>query len=86
MKPERRVNAGQEREFGFHSSLLEALKAVSRGGTSSDLHFEKITLSAFGEGSGNPLQCSLPGESQGWRSLVGCRLWGRTELDMTDAT
>ena len=28
----------------------------------------------------------LPGESQGWRGLVGCRLWGRTELDMTDAT
>ena len=20
----------------------------------------------------------LPGESQGWGSLVGCRLWGRT--------
>ena len=28
----------------------------------------------------------LPGESQGWRSLVGCRLWGRTESDTTDAT
>ena len=28
----------------------------------------------------------LPGESQGWRSLVGCHLWGRTELDMTEAT
>ena len=28
----------------------------------------------------------LPGESQGWRSLVGCRLWGRTELDKTEAT
>ena len=28
----------------------------------------------------------LPGESQGWGSLVGCRLWGRTESDMTDAT
>ena len=28
----------------------------------------------------------LPGESQGWGSLVGCRLWGRTELDMSDAT
>ena len=28
----------------------------------------------------------LPGESQGWRSLVGCRLWGRTESDMTEAT
>ena len=28
----------------------------------------------------------LPGESQGWESLVGCHLWGRTELDMTEAT
>ena len=28
----------------------------------------------------------LPGESQGQRSLVGCHLWGRTELDTTEAT
>ena len=28
----------------------------------------------------------LPGESQGWGSLVGHRLWGRTESDMTEAT
>ena len=28
----------------------------------------------------------LPGESQGQRSLVGCRLWGCTELDTTEAT
>ena len=28
----------------------------------------------------------LPGESQGQRSLVGCPLWGRTELDTTEAT
>ena len=28
----------------------------------------------------------LPGESQGRGSLVGCRLWGRTELDTTEAT
>ena len=28
----------------------------------------------------------LPGESQGWGSLVGCRLWGRTELDTAEAT
>ena len=28
----------------------------------------------------------LPGESQGRRSLVGCRLWGPTELDTTEAT
>ena len=28
----------------------------------------------------------LPGESQGLGSLVGCRLWGRTESDTTEAT
>ena len=28
----------------------------------------------------------LPGESQGWGSLVGCRLWGRTESVTTEAT
>ena len=28
----------------------------------------------------------LPGESQGWGSLVGCLLWGHTELDMTEVT
>ena len=28
----------------------------------------------------------VPGESKGWRSLVGCHLWGRTELDTTEAT
>ena len=25
----------------------------------------------------------LPGESQGWQRLLGCRLWGHTESDMT---
>ena len=33
-----------------------------------------------------PTPVFLPGESQGWRSLVGCHLWGRTESDTTDAT
>ena len=33
-----------------------------------------------------PTPVFLPGESQGWGSLVGCRLWGRTESDTTDAT
>ena len=28
----------------------------------------------------------LPGESQGWGSLVGCRLWGHTESNMTEVT
>ena len=33
-----------------------------------------------------PTPVFLSGESQGWGSLVGCRLWGRTELDTTEAT
>ena len=28
----------------------------------------------------------LPGESQGWGSLVDCHLWGHTESDTTEAT
>ena len=33
-----------------------------------------------------PTPVFLPGESQGWGSLVGCCLWGHTELDMTEVT
>ena len=28
----------------------------------------------------------MPGESQGWGSLVCCRLWGHTESDPTEVT
>ena len=48
------------------------------------LHFH-FSLSCTGEGHGNPLQYScLENPRDG--SLVGCRLWGRTELDTTDVT
>ena len=33
-----------------------------------------------------PTPVFLPGESQRQGSLVGCRLWGHTELDTTDVT
>ena len=33
-----------------------------------------------------PTPVFLPGESQGQGSLVGCCLWGRTELDTTEVT
>ena len=32
-----------------------------------------------------PTPVFFPGEFQGWRSLVGCRLWGSTELDTTES-
>ena len=34
-------------------------------GTTEQLHFH-FSLSCIGEGNGNPLRCSWPGESQGW--------------------
>ena len=34
----------------------------------------------------HPTPVFLPGESQGRQSLVGCRLWGRTESDTAGAT
>ena len=33
-----------------------------------------------------PTPVLSPGESQGRGSLVGCRLWGRTESDTTEVT
>ena len=33
-----------------------------------------------------PTPVFLPGESQGWGSLVGCCLWGRIESDTTEVT
>ena len=33
-----------------------------------------------------PTPVFLPGESQGWESLVGYHLWGRMESDTTEVT
>ena len=33
-----------------------------------------------------PTPVFLPGGSHGWWSLVGCRVWGRTDLDTTEVT
>ena len=43
-----------------------------------------LCLLHWQEGSLPPV--FLPGESQGRGSLAGCRLWGRTESDTTEAT
>ena len=45
---------------------------------SFDLHFSTNEW--------QPTPVFLPGESQGRGSLVGCRLWGHTESDTTEAT
>src|SRR5574342_660072 len=80
-----------------HSSTLawkipwteEPGRLQSMGSLESDtterLHFH-FSLSCIGEGNGNPLQCSCLENPRDRGSLVGCRLWGRTESDMTGAT
>ena len=40
----------------------------------------------WGRRQWQPTPVLLPGESHGRRSLVGCRLQGRTESDMAEAT
>ena len=37
------------------------------------------------EGNGNPLQCSCLENPRDGGSLVGCRIWGHTELDTTES-
>ena len=39
---------------------------------------------SFGEGNGNPFQCSCLEKSHGRRSLVSCSPWGRRESDTTE--
>ena len=40
----------------------------------------------YGRRKRQPTSVLLPGESQERGSLVGCHLWGRTELDTTEVT
>ena len=45
-----------------------------------------VSSMSFWRRKWQPTPLFLPGESQGWGSLVGCRLWGCTELDTTEVT
>ena len=57
--------------------------AVREGGEKGEFDESDQKVQAF---SYKYILVFLPGESRGWRSLVVCRLWGRTELDMTEET
>ena len=72
-------------DFTFHFHALEkerfhfSLSCIGDGATSlfTFMHWRR---------KWQPTPVFLPEESQGWRSLVGCHLWGHTESDMTEAT
>ena len=52
----------------------------------SDFTFTSLFTFMHWRRKRQPNPVFLPGESQGRQSLVGCRLWGRTELDTTEVT
>ena len=66
------------------TSLVSAALAGELFTTSAIVSVHAIYTSTHGFINGYTV--FLLGESQGRGSLVGCRLWGRTEVDMTEAT
>ena len=69
-------------ECRFHSKLLQKgllhkVENIPTGSLFTFMHWRR---------KWQPTPVFLPGESQGRGSLVGCRLWGRAELDTTEAT
>ena len=86
-----------EKAMTPHSSTLawkipwtEELGRLQSMGSQRVEHNWATSLSLFNfmhwRSKWQPTPVFLPGESQGRGSLVGCRLWGRTELDTTEAT
>ena len=62
-----------------------AWKAAVHGVAEGQTRLSDFTFTHWRR-KGQPTPVFLPGESQGRGSLVGCHLWGRTELDMTEVT
>ena len=71
----------------FFSDQCKEIEENNRMGKTRDL-FKKIrdTKGTFWRRKWQPTPVLLPGKSHERKSLVGCCLWGRTELDTTQAT
>ena len=76
-----------------HSSTLawkiprteEPGKAAVHGVAEGQTRLSNFTFMHW-KRKGQPTPVFLPGESQGQGRLVGCHLWGHTELDTTEVT
>ena len=91
------VRSGSEKAMAIHSSTLAWKTPWTQGpGRLQSMeswrvrHDGTTSLSLFTfmhwRRKWQPTRVFLPGESQGRQSLVGCCLWGRTELDTTEVT
>ena len=89
------MNSGEGNGTPLQYSCLEnpmdggawkaAIHGVAEGRTRLHFHFH-FSLFMHWRRKWQPTPVFLPGESQGQGSLVGCRLWGHTELDTTEVT
>ena len=75
----------------FMTSVKEVMADVVENELELEVEQEDVTElldfdDNFWRRKWQPTPVFLPGESHGWRSLVGCSPWGCTELDTTEAT
>ena len=77
------IDAGKAFDKIQHPFMIETLQKAGREGT-----YLNIIKAIFDKRrrKWQPTPVLLPGGSQGWGHLVGCRLWGHTESDMTEVT
>ena len=91
------VGNGMERAMAPHSSTLalkipwleepDGLQSMGSLGVRHDWATSLLLFTFMHwRRKWQPTPVFFPGKSQGWSSLVGCRLWGRTELGTTEAT
>ena len=77
--------SGGEKITAFYLWVGGAWWAVVRGVARNQTQLSDFTFTHWRR-KWQPVPVFLPGESQGRGSLMGCRLWGRTESDTTEAT
>ena len=87
------IRRGWEKAMAPHSSTLawqipwtEEPGGLQSMGSLGVVHNWATSLFTFMHSirKWQPTPVFLPGESQGRKSLVGCRLWGRTDWDVTE--
>ena len=85
--PEQSISMESKSRGGEGIGVIYRWAAV-RGVAKSDTTSLSLSLFTFmrWRRKWQPTPVFLPGESQGRGSLMGCRLWGRTESDTTEAT